>query len=172
LQKSANLLSSIHGHFAGLDAHGGLRLLGTLKITFMIQISTLKKLLCLTPSLLLLSAYSVFAKPDDIEGKVVNYGIFTFAPKEMAIKSPETPSGVTRVTVGTPILVSATNRIPAKISIRFGMAYDVDHLPVPDGVVGITKIARHSAITKPDGAKSTEFTTIERQFVKGGHVTG
>ncbi len=107
-----------------------------------------------------------------IQSKILNCGIFRFSSKEEVISSPETPSGITRVPAGAPIFVSATNRIPARIGIRFGMTYEINNLPVPDGEVEITKIAKHPLITKPDGTTSTGFTFVEKQLVKDGHVVG
>jgi hypothetical protein len=112
------------------------------------------------------------ASTQGIQGKITGFGIFRFASKEEFIKSPETPSGVTRVTVGTPILVSATNVIPAKIGLRFGMSYEISNISGPDRVIDVTKIARHPRITKPDGTTTDGFTFVEKQNVQGGKVEG
>jgi hypothetical protein len=112
------------------------------------------------------------ASTQGIQGKITDFGIFRFASKEEVIKSPETPSGVTRVTTGTPILVCATNIIPAKIGLRFGMAYEISSVPGPDRTIDVTKIARHPRITKPDGTAADGFTYVEKQNVQGGKVEG
>src|SRR5579872_4209721 len=92
------------------------------------------------------------AKPPGIQGSIVNYGIFTFTDSNFAIKNtPETASGITRIPIGKPVLVTTTNRIPAKLGLRFGLTYYVVNLPVTNGYVDITKIAKHPTIKKPDG---------------------
>ena len=121
--------------------------------------------------LLLTTVCSVEAAAD-IQGKIVNYGLFKVSGKEEILKSPETPSGVTRVPAGTPILTATTNRIPAKIGVRFGMWYEITNLPIKDGELEVVKSATHPAITKPDGTTSKGFTFVEKQWVKDGRVVG
>ena len=108
----------------------------------------------------------------EIQGKILNCGLFRFSGKEELIKTPETSSGFTRVPAGTPILVASTNRIPAKIGVRFGMVYELVNVAAPDGQIKVTKIARHPKITKPDGSSSEGFTFLEPQLVKDGRVVG
>jgi hypothetical protein len=113
-----------------------------------------------------------FARAADMKGKVVSYGIFTVSGKEEIVRSPETPSGVTRIPAGNPLLTAATNRIPAKLGVRFGMWYQVDNVVAADGEIEVTKIARHPTITKPDGTTSKGFTFIEKARIKDGGVLG
>ena len=105
-----------------------------------------------------------------MQGKVTNYGLLRFSDREEIIRTPETPSGITRVTAGTPIFVVTTNQIPAKIGVRFGFKYEIANVPAPDGVVEITKIVKHPVITKPDGTTAKGFTFVEKQPVTGGRV--
>ena len=119
-----------------------------------------------------LVASCAIAKPPGIAANIVNYGIFTFSDPHLIIKTPETTSGVTQVPAGKPVLIAATNRIPAKIGIRFGLTYYVVNIPVTNGYVEITKVAKHPTIQKPDGKSSTGYTTTEKQFVKDGHLVG
>jgi Domain of unknown function (DUF3859) len=112
------------------------------------------------------------ASSPTMQGKVTSCGLFRFSGKEEIIQSPETPSGITKVPAGTPILIASTNRIPAQIGVRFGFQYELVNVPAPDGIVEITKIARHPAITKPDGSTSRGFTFVEKQFITGGKVVG
>lgn len=129
----------------------------------------MKKLVLLT---LLMCLSCSFARAADIQGKILNCGLFRFSGKEEVVKSPETTSGVTRVAPGTPILVASTNRVPAKIGVRFGMTYEIINVAAPDGQIKVTKIARHPKITKPDGTTSEGFTFAEPQWIKGGRVVG
>jgi hypothetical protein len=121
---------------------------------------------------LLLFACCLCATAADIKGKVASYGLFKISGKEEVVKSPKTPSGVTRISAGTPILTKSTNRVPAKIGVCFGMWYEITNVPVPDGEVEVTKITRHPTMTKPDGKTSKGFTTTEKQRVKDGRLTG
>jgi len=123
-------------------------------------------------SFVLLALCFSSARAADMKGKVVSYGIFTVSGKEETVKSPETPSGVTRIPAGTPMLTVATNRIPAKLGVRFGMWYQITNVAAADGEIEVTKIARHPAITKPDGTTSKGFTFVEKQWVKDGSVFG
>src|SRR5207249_296509 len=109
---------------------------------------------------------------EEVQGKVLSYGLFRFSGKEEIVNSPETTSGVTRVPAGTPILIASTNRIPAKMGVRFGMSYEIINVVAPDGQIKVTKIARHPKITKPDGTTSEGFTFTEPQWIKGGRVVG
>jgi hypothetical protein len=129
----------------------------------------MKKTLLL--SFLLAASFSV-ASAGETQGKVASYGLFKTSNKEEIVKSPETTSGVTRIPAGTPILTISTNRIPAKIGVRFGMWYEITNVPAPDGEIEVTKIAKHPAITKPDGTTSKGFTFVEKQWVKDGRIVG
>jgi Domain of unknown function (DUF3859) len=107
-----------------------------------------------------------------VEGKVTSFGLFKFPSKPQIVSTPETPGGATGRLTDAPILITATNRVPAKIGVRFGITFEITRLPVPDGVVGLTKIVRHPLITAPDGATSSRYKTIQRFDVRGGKVVG
>src|SRR5262245_36041634 len=98
--------------------------------------------------ILIVACYCIASSPA-IQGKVTSCGLFRVSGKEEIIHSPETPSGITRIPAGTPVLIASTNRVPAKIGVIFGFQYEIVNVPAADGVVEITKIARHPAITKP-----------------------
>ena len=52
------------------------------------------------------------------------------------------------------------------------MIYEISNVPAPDGVVEVTKIAKHPRISKPDGTTAVGFTSVEKQFVHAGMVVG
>ena len=107
----------------------------------------------------------------EVKGRVLNYGVFKRSEKEEVVKTPETTSGITRIPSGIPILTTATNRIPAKTGICFGMWYEVTNLKAKDGdSVDIVKVVRHPMMTKPDGTTSKGFTFVEKQIAKDGRV--
>jgi len=116
---------------------------------------------------MMLSASHVLAA--DVTGKVLAYGIYKRAEKEELIKTPETPSGVTRRPVGTMYIATTTNRIPARIGTAFGLHYEISNLDLKDGeTVEITKVTTHPPMKKPDGTVSTSFTFVEKDTVKDG----
>ena len=107
------------------------------------------------------------------EAKIINYGTYRVLGKEEIVRTPETTSGLTRISAGTILLTSQTNRIPAQIGVRFGMWYEVGNLSGKDVTeVEFLKIAKHPPITKPDGTISRGFTFVEKQMVKSGRVIG
>jgi hypothetical protein len=71
------------------------------------------------------------------------------------------------------VLVSQTNRIPARLGIRFGFWYEITNLPVKDGdLVEIVKVVKHPPITKPDGTMSKGFEFTETPVVRDGRTKG
>ena len=109
-----------------------------------------------------------------VQGKVLCYGIIGVRgdTKEITVKSPETLSGFSRRSDREPILLVPTNRIPAKIGVRFGMKFEISDVPEPDGLAQVTVIVRYPPITKPDGTVSVGFKRSEEAPVKKGKVTG
>ena len=109
----------------------------------------------------------------DIQGRVLMSGIFKISKEVESVKSPQTPSGLTSVPANTPILISQTNRIPARLGIRFGFWYEITNLSVKDGeLVELVKVVRHPPITKPDGTVSKSFEFTETPPVSDGRAKG
>lgn len=107
----------------------------------------------------------------EAKGHILKYGIFKRAEKEEIIKTPETPSGVTRIPAGYMTLTTTTNRVPARKGIMFGIRYEVTNLDLKDGeMVEITKITTHPPMKKPDGKVSESFSFVERAPVENGRV--
>jgi hypothetical protein len=105
-------------------------------------------------------------------GKVTSYGLFRFTTKPGITDAPELPGGAQGVVASMPVLISATNRVPAKIGVRFGLTFEITNVPVPDGEVELTKSVRHPPITAPDGTTSSHYMTIQKFAVRGGRVIG
>lgn len=126
--------------------------------------------------LLFMLSFTVWASTSrgaDVTGRVTSYGIFKITGKMEIVESPQTPNGFTSIPANTPMLITATNRIPAKIGTLFGMWYELSNVPLKDfDQAEVVKIARHPAITKPDGTISKGFTFVEKQWVKDGRVVG
>lgn len=128
---------------------------------------TMKIKLMLFAASMMLSASHVFGA--DVTGKVLGYGIYKRAEKEELIKTSKTPSGVTRIPVGTMYITTTTNRIPARLGTAFGLHYEISNLDLKDGeTVEITKVTTHPRMKKPDGTVSASFTYVEKDTVKDG----
>src|ERR1041385_3501311 len=124
-------------------------------------------------SLLVFLLSFAVAPAADVQGKVLMSGIFKMSKEVESIKSPQTPSGLTSASAGKFVLISQTNRIPARLGIRFGFWYEVTDLPVKDGdLVELVKVVKHPPITKPDGTTSKGFEFTETPVVKDGRTKG
>ncbi len=106
---------------------------------------------------LLLTAFCSAGSAAEMSGKVLNYGIFEFRGTVHPVKTPGTPSGFSRPLGDVPTLLTATNRIPARIGIRFGMFYEINNLPLTNGELTVTIVYRHPPMTSPDGTVSSQF---------------
>jgi hypothetical protein len=105
--------------------------------------------------------------------KIINYGIVTNEPKPKAVLvEPSAPSGVLRKFAAKEMaFLETTDRIPAKLGIRFGLAFEIYNLPdVPH--IGLRTRVLHPAMKKPDGKTSTEFEYVRRLAVKSGKTYG
>lgn len=107
-------------------------------------------------------------------GQILIAGPFTAGGRENILKTPETPSGKTRTAEadGRITFLAETNRIAAEITGRFGFAYAVTNLNLPDGEIKITKKVVHPALTRPDGKSSTNFVFQESLSIKSGGGIG
>jgi len=109
-------------------------------------------------------AASAYANPYSTpKATKTGFGIMKALVKEVVEETPETTSGRTRTATVVEV-VSQTNRIPARLGVRFGFTYSVTNLPARAQVVW-KKIVKHPPIHKPDGSTSRGFTFLER------HVT-
>jgi hypothetical protein len=102
------------------------------------------------------------------EGKILAYGIFKPVEKQL-IKTPETPSGITRIVDDTLLLVASTNRIPARLGITFGIGYEISGLDLKDGdFFEITDVTTCPPIREPDGTICESFTRVKKLRVQSG----
>jgi hypothetical protein len=138
----------------------------------MSRASTIKK--SLFAVVLLFTATHGLAQPTNATGKVNDYGMYrtTQLIPQNLVKTPESIVGLDKTPGRGVHLISITNRIPAKLGVHFGMRFTLLNLPVPDGVVGITKIARHPLMVKSDGTVSTCYTNVQKQIVRAGWTAG
>jgi hypothetical protein len=112
------------------------------------------------------AADAPWAKPT---GKILVYGIIAPPKGEEILDTPETSSGKSRTTQSPKLLfLSVTNRIPALMEMRFGVAFSVTNIPATNGQVKLTKIVKHPKMFKPDGTTSEGFTFEEPIFIQDG----
>lgn len=108
-------------------------------------------------------------------GKVLVYGIFKTTEKQLS-KTPETPTGITRIVDENLRVVAITNRIPAEHGLTFGIHYDLSNLNLKDGdFVEVKNITTCPPMKKPDGTICESFTTTEKLRVhdhRAGKFTG
>jgi len=120
----------------------------------------------------LMVAFCSIAATPTVQGRITSYGLFRFPSKPVFENAPGAPEGISGKLARAPILISETNRVPAKTGVRFGLTFEITNMPVPDGVVKLTKIVRHPLMTKPDGTTSNQYTSIEKFAAQGGKVVG
>ena len=115
-------------------------------------------------------APNVFREP---YAKITNYGIVTNEPQPKAVLvEPSAPSGVLRKFAAKEMaFLETTDRIPAKLGIRFGLAFEIYNLPDVPRIALRTRVF-HPPLKKPDGKTSTEFEYVRRLAVNGGKTYG
>jgi hypothetical protein len=121
--------------------------------------------------LLVICCFSV-ATADDARGKITDYGITKLSNEQMIIKDPHSPTGERRVPNAANVLV-ITNRIPARIGVNFGIAYEISNLQLKDGeTVEVVSAARFPVMTKPDGTTSNGYDGIVKLRVQDRRAAG
>src|ERR1051325_9605671 len=121
--------------------------------------------------LMMLVGALTLAGGGDMRGKVTEYGIFQTIGEEHIEKTPDAPSGYSRRPDASAI-VKTTDRIPAKMGLRFGISYQIDNVRLPDGEHDVQVNFRYPQMTRPDGKTSTEFTLPHKCLVKDGRAYG
>lgn len=103
-------------------------------------------------------------------GKVIVYGIFKTTEKQL-IKTPETPSGITRLGSANLNVIAITNRIPSKRGLTFGIVYEISNLGIKDGdFVEVNDVTKCPPIKKPDGTICESFTSAKKLQVHANKV--
>jgi hypothetical protein len=105
--------------------------------------------------------------------KITNYGIVTNEPAPKAIYiEPSAPSGISRKYAAKEmVFLETTERIPAKLGIRFGLAFEIFNLPNVPHIALRTRVL-HPPMKKPDGTTPTEFEYTRRLGVTNGTTYG
>ncbi len=108
----------------------------------------------------------------EARGTIESHGLYRVFQEKAALVSPESISGVKRVAAGMPILVSSTERVPARIGACFGLFYEITNTPAVNGPVYLTTICRHPVIHKPDGTVAKGFVSTDPHLAKNGRIVG
>jgi hypothetical protein len=58
------------------------------------------------------------------------------------------------------------------MGVRFGIIYEINNVPSPDGLIILTKITRYPPIPKPNGTISIGYKSFEEHRVKSGKAAG
>lgn len=105
--------------------------------------------------------------------KITNYGVVTNQPKPKAVLvEPSAPSGILRKYAAKEMaFLETTDRIPARLGIRFGLAFEIYNLPNVPHIALRTRVL-HPPMKKPDGTTSTEFEYTPRLAVTNGTTYG
>ena len=120
-----------------------------------------------------LSASGALNLTEEPYAKVTNYGIVTNEPQPKAVLiEPSAPSGIMRkFSAKDMAFLETTDRIPARLGIRFGLAFEIYNLPNLPHIALRTRVL-HPPMKKPDGKTTTEFEYVRRLTVKSGTTYG
>jgi len=89
---------------------------------------------------------------DEVQGRILGYGIIKRPDSYRTIETPGTASGHANL-VDKPVVTVTTQKIPAKLGVRFGCFYEISNLPIADGEkVKLVRVTRCPALNKPDGS--------------------
>ncbi|MEY2518320.1 MAG: hypothetical protein QOF24_79 [Verrucomicrobiota bacterium] len=122
----------------------------------------------LTWVVLLTIACSAAANAEGLKGRIVGYGTYTVTNNFRVIETPSSSAGVARAFMDPPTFTSVTDRIRAKVGVRFGIVFELTNLPkIQNATVGIVLVRKHPPWRSPDGATSTHLERSVRMLVRG-----
>jgi hypothetical protein len=122
----------------------------------------------ITLLVLLIVAGSAAADAEGLKGRIVGGGTYTVTDKYKVLKTPGSPSGLSRLYMDPPTFTAVTDRISAKIGVRFGIVFELTNLPkIQNATVGIVLVTKHPLVRRPDGTTSTGTERQVRMAVRG-----
>jgi Domain of unknown function (DUF3859) len=117
---------------------------------------------------LLTVACSATAGAEDLKGRIVGGGTYTVTENYKLLKTFEPTPGSSRLYVDPPTFTAVTDRIPAKMGVRFGIVFELTNLPKTQyATVGIVLVTKHPLVRRPDGTTSTGTEQRVRMEVRG-----
>jgi hypothetical protein len=104
--------------------------------------------------MLLTVACSTAADAEGLKGRIVGYGTYTVTNNYRVLKPTGSSSDVDRAFMDPPTFTAVTDRIHARIGVRFGIVFELTNLPkTQNATVGIVLVWRHPLA---DGNTGTE----------------
>lgn len=101
-------------------------------------------------------------------GRIVGGGTYTVTDNYKMLKTLKAGSGLSRLYMDPPTFTAVTDRIPAKLGIRFGIVFELTNLPrARYATVGIVLVTKHPLVRRPDGTTSTGTERRLRMAVGG-----
>jgi hypothetical protein len=120
---------------------------------------------------LLTFACSASANAEGLRGKIIGYGTYKAPGQYKRLESPEAPSGAGRSYNEVPTFTATTDRIPAKIGTRFGIAFELTTLPATyDGTLELVQVSKNPPVRRSNGTTSTGFERPLKVEVRSGHA--
>ena len=118
--------------------------------------------------MILTVACSAAADGGDLKGRIVGGGTYTVTNKYKVLKVPDATSGLNRFYLDPPTFTAVTDRIPAKLGVRFGIVFELTNLPkTQNATVGIVFVTKHPILRRRDGTISTGTELRLRMPVRG-----
>jgi hypothetical protein len=113
-------------------------------------------------------ASSVPADAEGLKGRIVGGGTYRVTNNYRVGNIPGLDSGVSRWYMDPPTFTAVTDRIVAKMGVRFGIVFELTNLPtIQNAAVGIVLVSKHPLIRSPDGTTSTGTERRLRLSVRG-----
>lgn len=105
---------------------------------------------------LLTVACSVAADAEGLKGRIVGGGTYTVSDNVRVLPNTGWDQGLNRFYMDPPTFTAVTDRIPAKLGIRFGIVFELTNLPtIRNATVGIVLVTKHPLVRLADGTPST-----------------
>jgi hypothetical protein len=118
----------------------------------------------------LIGICSAISATVEFEGKVLNFGLIKMPDDVIA---PQTQSGAAQILQSQPTITTTTNRIPAKLGVAFGLAYEISNPAAKDGdEMNVDVVMSSPTITSPDGSSSKGFSSSNKYIVKDRKAWG
>jgi hypothetical protein len=110
----------------------------------------------ITLLLLLTVACSFAANAKELQGRIVGGGTYTVTDRHRDFANPGGDRIPYHLFKDPPTFTAVTDRIPAKLGVRFGIVFELTNLPViQNGKVNIVLVTRHPPFRNRDGATAT-----------------
>lgn len=108
------------------------------------------------------------ADAEALKGWIVGGGTYTVTSRHRDFANPRGDRRPYHFFKDPPTFTAVTDRIPAKLGVRFGVVFELTNLPkIQNGAVHIVLVTRHPPLRNRDGTSSTQNELPVRMAVKG-----